>query len=1103
MQGTALTLLVVWTMSMAGRSEGYGQSCRYDNDCYYPSCQVQGYLSACYKGDDNLEATLRPRRFSCVWESGCSCYYFQSSVVVASCNCTHPQCNSISPENPLCPAGVIEVCPTPGCPSKDNLAHWTGTNCDWQCNTGYWRDNTDKCQPCTKCQAGQYASTVCDPTTNAVCTNCPANSVSVYNNVPIAGCKCVAGYSGTITFSWSECVACEKGKYKDIAGTSDCVLCPSGKYSDRVAAPSLASCLQCPDNAFSPGGSPQRESCTCNAGYWGPYGGNCTACKGGKYSNVSGLLTIDTCRDCPAGHFSYQGSTMCHKCPSNTYSEVPVSNISLCMPCTPNAVSIPGSISSAACKCNYGYYSSEPSTCSPCREGTFTAELGLTSCSYCPTNNYSAAASSICRDCPVNTFSTYGICLCVAGYIKSAQGVCVPCGPGKFRAVNDQVCNDCPAGKFSSLDVAVSSTQCLDCPTNSMSQAGSPSKSSCICYAGYFGPDCIQCPAGTYRNDVTASTCTPCPAGTFSTVVGAVSASVCVPCGEGTVASVSGSSTCKQCSTCQFPAYKTKTCNRTVDTECTPCSNCTGTEYIAAECTPTSNRVCAQCQQCPSGKYIYSKCQAVNDCRACTVCVEGEFAAVNCSFQANTVCDLCQKGKYKNHVGPDPCITCEPGKYNLNEGLSFCLSCAAGSYASTGDPPCPLCAAGKYSAASGSSTCTSCPSGQYSDVLGSTTCKACQVCRISEYVWTACSNIANAKCSSCPLGKYRFDPNSQACTGCAAGKYFFKDSTADIACFDCEEGKYSLGDSTPCIVCEAGKFNPDKGSSSCFRCPEATTSPLGSTTSFACRIYVSLSMQLTTSSFDSSAQTTFSQVVAQSVQVDFSSVLITQSSSKRRASVVVKVYVYILCNSEQEAAAVEGQLASGVLQQRLSTAGFTDITQFEYQRGASQTSSSLSAGYIILYVLIALAGVLLISASVYLYARRQLHHAVDVSDELVPYKEPPKPDAVEPDHSLQLVFSHGSVIDLPADKSVWLGETLQGNVQKDMEAFFLNLHSRDYDEILAREGRMIEIAKMLSTTDPMIAISIFEGLETVHNRRGERMRAEEMRQEKDRILEIS
>ncbi|EKX45109.1 hypothetical protein GUITHDRAFT_109153 [Guillardia theta CCMP2712] len=1105
MQGAAFALVAAWAAGMAGGSEGYGMSCQYDNDCGYSSCRISGYSSACYKGDDNLEPRLRPQRFNCVWTSGCACYYFKAAVVVASCNCTNQPCNSVSPENPLCPAGVIEVCPTPNCDAKDDLAHWTGSGCDWQCNTGYWRDSANKCQPCTQCQIGQYASTVCSPTTNAVCSNCPEKSVSVYNNVPISGCKCGAGYSGTIAFSWSTCQACSKGKYKDIIGTSNCVACPAGKYSEIDAAPSLGNCLQCPNNSYSPEGSPQRTSCTCNAGYWGPHGGNCTACRGGKFSNISGSLTVDTCKSCLPGQYSYDGSTVCLKCPANTYSEVPVSNVSLCTPCTRYAVSNPGSISSASCKCNYGYYSSDPSTCSACKEGTYTAELGLTQCSYCPRNNYSAAASSTCYDCPVNTYSTYGICLCVAGYIKSAQGVCVPCGAGKFRAVADQVCNECPAGKFSSLAVATSSTQCMDCPTNSMSKAGSTSKSACVCYAGYFGPDCIQCPAGTYRSDITASACTPCAAGNFSTVVGATSPTVCVQCADGTVAPLPGASTCMQCSTCRFPTFKTKSCNRTVDTVCTPCSNCTKTQYISSECSPLSDRICADCQQCPTGKYIYSECKAVNDCRDCTVCGQGEYNLVNCSFQNNAVCTLCAKGKYKVFVGSQPCIDCEPGKYNTNAGLSFCMSCAAGTYAlaNNADPPCAVCAAGKYSAASGSSTCTSCPSDQYSDMSGSTACKTCQICKISEYQWSPCSRTSDARCSSCPLGKYRFDPNSQTCTGCYAGKYFFKDSPAAIACFDCEEGKYSLGDSTPCIQCEIGKFNPTKGASTCSICPPSTISPVGATTSFACQIYVSLSMQLTVAnSFDASQQTTFSSVIAQYLQVDLNSVLITQSSSARRASILVKVSVAILCNSEQEAVGVEKLLASGVLQQRLATAGFSDISKFEYKRGASLASSSLSAGFIVLYVLIAFAGVLLIGAGVYTYARRKLLYVETMGDELVPSKEPPI-DVEEPDHSLQLVFSHSSRTELPPEKCVWMGATLQESMQKDMEAFFVNLSSRAYDDIIAREGRMLEIADNLRTSDPMIATSIFEGLEAVHNSRGERMRAEEMRNKKERLLQVT
>ena len=52
--------------------------------------------------------------------------------------------------------------------------------------------------------------------------------------------------------------ACVAGKYKDVAGSAKCLACPSSE-------------------ATSAAGSDDVTDCTCNAGYTGPDGGECTA----------------------------------------------------------------------------------------------------------------------------------------------------------------------------------------------------------------------------------------------------------------------------------------------------------------------------------------------------------------------------------------------------------------------------------------------------------------------------------------------------------------------------------------------------------------------------------------------------------------------------------------------------------------------------------------------------------------------------------------------------------------------------------------------------------------------------------------------------------
>ena len=56
--------------------------------------------------------------------------------------------------------------------------------------------------------------------------------------------------------------------------------------------------------------------------------------------------------------------------------------------------------------------------------------------------------------------------------------------------------------------------QCLSCPSNSNSPAGSTALTSCACNAGYSGPNggvCTECEAGKYKASTGPAACTNCP----------------------------------------------------------------------------------------------------------------------------------------------------------------------------------------------------------------------------------------------------------------------------------------------------------------------------------------------------------------------------------------------------------------------------------------------------------------------------------------------------------------------------------------------------------------------------------------------------------------
>ncbi|KAJ1466308.1 hypothetical protein T484DRAFT_1647122, partial [Baffinella frigidus] len=85
----------------------------------------------------------------------------------------------------------------------------------------------------------------------------------------------------------------------------------------------------------------------------------------------------------------------------------------------------------------------------------------------------------------------------------------------------------CTTGWFCHADVKT------QCPTNSVSVAGSDEQSDCVCIAGYTRSDdglCVECTAGTYKDMAGSMSCIVCDRGTYSYAMGATSTSSCSQC---------------------------------------------------------------------------------------------------------------------------------------------------------------------------------------------------------------------------------------------------------------------------------------------------------------------------------------------------------------------------------------------------------------------------------------------------------------------------------------------------------------------------------------------------------------------------------------------
>lgn len=100
----------------------------------------------------------------------------------------------------------------------------------------------------------------------------------------------------------------------------------------------------CPAGSYCEGGVQQL----CRAGSYGTDAmqtvvTDCLECKAGSYSALPGANATSNCLPCPTGTFSdAPGSAYCSFCPAGTFGAAEGCNSSMCVPCGPALVSLPG-----------------------------------------------------------------------------------------------------------------------------------------------------------------------------------------------------------------------------------------------------------------------------------------------------------------------------------------------------------------------------------------------------------------------------------------------------------------------------------------------------------------------------------------------------------------------------------------------------------------------------------------------------------------------------------------------------------------------------------------------------------------------------------------
>eukprot|EP00941_MAST-03F_sp_MAST-3F-sp1_P002639 g2639.t1 len=413
------------------------------------------------------------------------------------------------------------------------------------CNTGYnlrLRDRSCQQNSCT-CRGGTAASGIrCTSNNTEICESCdagyrkvgnncsavpcPANSTGT--NLPTDDCKCIEGYSGTITkqvgdpFYRGLCtlaVCPANSSRKDNAKICTCDNGFSGAVTATRSSPYYTgSCnaAPCPANSSRQQGA---TNCTCNAGFTG----NIQATDTSPFFTGQCVQSQCTCQNGVAATGNACTSNGAHIC-SSCIEGFKKDSSNHC-----EAVDCPGIATgkvSTGCSCPAGYRSTIQ---------------GTTSDPY-----YSGACNKV--DCPINSSGAQGLpggCACDLGFHgtitktavapdyfvgKCDQNVCkcsggTPVTGNNCTTHDEDKCDTCNAGYKKSENACVP----VICPPTS--SGTNLAANDCVCNAGYNGSitasgvdpyyngtcNAIHCPSHSAGTDLPTDDCV-CKAGFSGTI---------------------------------------------------------------------------------------------------------------------------------------------------------------------------------------------------------------------------------------------------------------------------------------------------------------------------------------------------------------------------------------------------------------------------------------------------------------------------------------------------------------------------------------------------------------------------------------------------------
>lgn len=339
------------------------------------------------------------------------------------------------------------------------------------------------------------------------------------------GNPCPRGY---LEISSGDCIRCPIDyRYDEV--NERCVKCDVGQGSIGGLPLSCASCARiirahvtesrCFKNA--PGivvGSLENDICppgTRADADWN----RCIACAPGTFSAVK---NASECTSCPAGSVQADiGQASCIPCTQGT---VPNQNRSLCVvpqtncPRGTELVSVLSFSNSSATSADVCLSLS----CDLPPENSVLARSRT--CGKCARSQFLDDAN-MCSTCPVDAISDGKFCVkCDDGLVRVGDECACRGDLAQNKGVVDGVCKECPPGSYGKSSSIFQSNECLQCPAGSFRDLENDSLlKACEVNGDDSCPKaapCKICPPNTITRDPGATECIPCPPGTFSYGVG-------------------------------------------------------------------------------------------------------------------------------------------------------------------------------------------------------------------------------------------------------------------------------------------------------------------------------------------------------------------------------------------------------------------------------------------------------------------------------------------------------------------------------------------------------------------------------------------------------